>query len=56
MSYGKHSKKRLALLLANFAVIAYTFLVGKEDVKILAFFVFTIWLMAIQTWIKKEGL
>lgn len=54
MTYGKHSKKRLVLLLANFSVIAYTFLVGSEDVKILAFLVFTIWLMAIQTWIKKE--
>jgi len=54
MSYNKNSKKRLCLLLANFAVIVYTLLEGRQDAKILAFLVLTLWLWSAKTWIEKE--
>ena len=48
----KKSKKRLALLLAQFAIILYTIVKGDETATILAVLLVPIWAAAYISWME----
>jgi len=48
----RHSKKRLAYLLAMLTTILYSMFSGDKDTQIGSFIVFTIWILAFESWRK----
>jgi len=49
----KHSKIRLVLLLAQFAIIAYTIIGDDIEARLLGMLVLPLWIGATITWLRR---